>query len=80
MKPQIRNGLGLFVLLSRKAVLGMPMCGVALYAAGDSILKAPLTLAQFKPALAINPDIQAHYFAHRLRVVRQLCHSATLPA
>jgi type I restriction enzyme R subunit len=30
---------------------------------------------QFKPALAINPTIQAHYAANRLRVVRQVHHS-----
>ena len=35
-------------------------------------LKAPLTLAQFKPALAINPDILARYADNRLRVVRQV--------
>jgi len=38
-------------------------------------LKAPLTLAQFKPALAINPDILARYGANRLRVVRQVRYS-----
>jgi type I restriction enzyme, R subunit len=38
-------------------------------------LKEPLMLAQFKPALAINPATQAHYLANRLRVVRQVCHS-----
>ncbi len=35
-------------------------------------LKAPLKLAQFKPALAMNPDLQALYAANRLRVVRQV--------
>ena len=34
-------------------------------------LKSPLKLAQFKPALAMNPDLQARYGANRLRVVRQ---------
>lgn len=34
-------------------------------------LKAPLKLAQFKPALAMNPDLLARYAANRLRVVRQ---------
>ena len=34
-------------------------------------LKAPLKLAQFKPALAMNPELQARYGANRLRVVRQ---------
>lgn len=42
-------------------------------------LKEPLMLAQFKPALAINPAIQAHYAANRLRVVRQVCHSPNHP-
>jgi type I restriction enzyme, R subunit len=35
-------------------------------------LKAPLKLAQFKPALAMNPNLQARYAANRLRVVRQV--------
>ncbi len=38
-------------------------------------LKQPLMLAQFKPALAINPDILARHAANRLRVVRQLRYS-----
>lgn len=38
-------------------------------------LKEPLSLVQFKPALAINPLIQQHYAANRLRVVRQVRHS-----
>jgi type I restriction enzyme R subunit len=38
-------------------------------------LKQPLLLAQFKPALAINPDILARYAANRLRVVRQVHYS-----
>ena len=42
-------------------------------------LKEPLSLAQFKPALAINPAIQAHYAANRLRVVRQVAHSPNNP-
>jgi type I restriction enzyme, R subunit len=42
-------------------------------------LKEPLTLAQFKPALAINPAIQANYAANRLRVVRQVAHSPNNP-
>lgn len=35
-------------------------------------LKAPLKLAQFKPALAMNPELQARYAANRLRVHRQV--------
>ena len=38
-------------------------------------LKKPLQLAQFKPALALNPDILARYAINRLRVVRQLRYS-----
>ena len=38
-------------------------------------LKQPLQVAQFKPALAINPDILARYKANRLRVVRQVKYS-----
>ena len=38
-------------------------------------LRQALSLAQFKPALAINPEIQARYAANRLRVVRQLRYS-----
>jgi len=42
-------------------------------------LKEPLTLVQFRPALAINPVIQQHYAANRLRVVRQVRHSPNHP-
>ncbi len=35
-------------------------------------LKAPLKLAQFKPALAMNAELQARYAANRLRVLRQV--------
>lgn len=42
-------------------------------------LKAPLSLVQFKPALAMNPLIQQHYVANRLRVVRQVKHSPNQP-
>jgi len=38
-------------------------------------LRQPLKLAEFKPALAINPDILARYAANRLRVVRQVRYS-----
>ncbi|MDR4517118.1 MAG: DEAD/DEAH box helicase family protein [Nitrosomonas sp.] len=38
-------------------------------------LRQPLTLAQFKPALAMNPDILVRYATNRLRVVRQLRYS-----
>ena len=38
-------------------------------------LKKPLSLAQFKPALGLNPTIQTAYEANRLRVVRQVHHS-----
>ncbi|MCC9598664.1 MULTISPECIES: type I restriction endonuclease subunit R [unclassified Rubrivivax] len=42
-------------------------------------LKEALSLAQFKPALALNPAIQARYAANRLRVVRQVTHSPNNP-
>lgn len=42
-------------------------------------LKEPLSLVQFKPALAMNPVIQHHYRANRLRVVRQVKHSPNQP-
>ncbi len=38
-------------------------------------LRAPLKLAQFKPALDINADLLARYKANRLRVVRQVRYS-----
>jgi type I restriction enzyme R subunit len=38
-------------------------------------LRAPMTLAQFKPALAMNPEILTKYGANRLRVVRQVRYS-----
>jgi len=38
-------------------------------------LRHPLQLAQFKPALAMNPELQTKYAANRLRVVRQVRYS-----
>ena len=38
-------------------------------------LRQPLKLAQFKPALGINPEILTRYAANRLRVVRQVRYS-----
>ncbi|MBY5442718.1 type I restriction endonuclease subunit R [Rhizobium leguminosarum] len=38
-------------------------------------LRAPLSLAQYRPASGINPDILARYQANRLRVVRQVRYS-----
>ncbi len=38
-------------------------------------LRAPLMLAQFRPALRMNPEITARYVANRLRVIRQLRYS-----
>jgi type I restriction enzyme, R subunit len=38
-------------------------------------LRQPLSLAQFKPALAMNPDILTRYERNRLRVVRQVRYS-----
>jgi type I restriction enzyme R subunit len=39
-------------------------------------LRQPITLAQFRPAMAMNPDIIARYAANRLRVVRQVRYSS----
>lgn len=38
-------------------------------------LRKPLKMAQFKPALAMNPDIMQRYAANRLRVIRQVRYS-----
>lgn len=38
-------------------------------------LRAPLSLAQFRPAIGMNPEVMARYGANRLRVVRQLRYS-----
>lgn len=38
-------------------------------------LKQPIKMAEFRPALAINPEILARYNANRLRVVRQIRYS-----
>ena len=38
-------------------------------------LRRPIAVAQFRPALAMNMDLQAKYAANRLRVVRQARYS-----
>jgi type I restriction enzyme R subunit len=38
-------------------------------------LNKPISVAQFKPALSMNPDLEARYAANRLRVVRQVQYS-----
>jgi len=38
-------------------------------------LRAPLAMAQFRPAMRMNPEIVARYEANRLRVVRQVRYS-----
>ncbi|MDA0837833.1 MAG: type I restriction endonuclease [Planctomycetota bacterium] len=38
-------------------------------------LRKPIRMAEFKPALVINPDIMERYAANRLRVIRQLHYS-----
>ena len=42
-------------------------------------LREPLALAQFRPALALNPTTQARLAANRLRVLRQVHHSPNQP-
>jgi type I restriction enzyme R subunit len=39
-------------------------------------LRQPITLAQFRPAMAMNPDIVTRYATNRLRVVRQVRYSS----
>ncbi|MER8419894.1 type I restriction endonuclease [Mesorhizobium sp. M1329] len=56
--------------LDERGTLGVLRQGVELIG-----LRAPLSLAQFKPALAMNPDILARYQANRLRVIRQVRYS-----
>ena len=38
-------------------------------------LREKLTLAQFRPVLALNPEIESRYAANRLRVIRQVHYS-----
>jgi type I restriction enzyme, R subunit len=40
-------------------------------------LRHPIALAQFKPAMVMNPDIVGRYAANRLRVVRQVRYSSS---
>jgi type I restriction enzyme, R subunit len=39
-------------------------------------LRHPIALAQFKPAMGMNPDIMTRYAANRLRIVRQVHYSS----
>jgi type I restriction enzyme R subunit len=54
-------------LLDDRGTLEVLRIGVELHG-----VKAPIKLSQFKPALAMNPELQARYAANRLRVVRQV--------
>ena len=56
--------------LDQRGILDVLRHGVELLG-----LKAPVKLAEFKPALAINADILARYAENRLRVVRQVRYS-----
>ena len=56
--------------LDRRGTLDVLRHGIELLG-----LKQPLKVAEFKPALAINPDILARYAQNRLRVVRQVRYS-----
>ena len=38
-------------------------------------LRKPISICQFRQALAMNPDLQAKYAANRLRVLRQIRYS-----
>ena len=61
---------GCGILLNQRGTLDMLRHGVEMLG-----LRQPSAPAQFKPALAMNPDILDHYTANRLRVVRQLRYS-----
>jgi type I restriction enzyme R subunit len=56
--------------IDQRGTLGVLRHGIELLG-----LPKPLKLAEFKPALGINPDILARYAANRLRVVRQVHYS-----
>lgn len=58
--------------LDRRGTLDVLRNGIELLG-----LRSPLKLAEFKPALVLNPDILARYAANRLRVVRQVRYSLT---
>jgi type I restriction enzyme R subunit len=49
--------------------------GCAAQRHGTARPQAAAALAQFKPALAMNPDLQTRYAANRLRVIRQVRYS-----
>jgi type I restriction enzyme R subunit len=56
--------------LDRRGTLDVLRQGVELIG-----LSAPLKLAEFRPAMGLNPEILARYAANRLRVVRQVRYS-----
>ncbi len=56
--------------IDQRGTLDVLRHGVELLGLGQ-----PLKLAEFKPALAMNPDILARYQANRLRVIRQVKYS-----
>ncbi|WP_312261294.1 type I restriction endonuclease [Candidatus Igneacidithiobacillus taiwanensis] len=56
--------------LDRQGTLHVLLHGVEMVG-----LRRPLELAQFRPAFALNPELQAKYAANRLRVIRQLHYS-----
>lgn len=56
--------------LDQRGTLDVLRSGVDIYG-----VKQAISLAQFRPALAMNPDLMARYGANRLRVVRQVRYS-----
>ncbi|MGY4515211.1 DEAD/DEAH box helicase family protein [Lysobacter sp. HA18] len=74
--PQLRDRLAQRVRksLDERGTLDVLRHGVEMLG-----LKAPLSLVQFKPALAMNEAISTAYEANRLRVVRQVRHSLNNP-
>ena len=59
----------------RKALDGQGLMDVLREGFDMMGLRKPLSMCQFKPALAMNADLQARYVANRLRVVRQVRYS-----
>ena len=70
--PAVANVLGdrLRAALDRQGTLALLRDGLDVVG-----LRQRLALCQFRPALAMNADLQARYAANRLRVVRQLRYS-----
>lgn len=82
--PSVDNKATKLMLLDRLArTLDQPLehGGGTLAVLRDGFRKTPakFDMCAFKPATSMNPEAQEHYEANRLRVVRQVHHSAKHP-